>query len=47
MSDVKVAYPIPIDSSHSIWSAFRNEYWPADYFVDAKGRIRYHHFGEG
>ena len=47
VSDLKVAYPIPIDSSHSIWSAFQNEYWPADYFVDAKGRIRYHHFGEG
>jgi len=45
--DLKVAYPIPIDSNHSIWSAFHNEYWPADYFVDAKGRIRYHHFGEG
>ncbi len=45
--DLKVAYPIPIDSDHSIWRAFRNEYWPADYFVDAKGRIRYHHFGEG
>jgi thiol-disulfide isomerase/thioredoxin len=45
--DLKVAYPIPIDSNHSIWGAFRNEYWPADYFIDAKGRIRYHHFGEG
>ncbi len=45
--DLKVAYPIPIDSNHSIWRAFRNEYWPADYIVDAKGRIRYHHFGEG
>ena len=45
--DLKVAYPIPIDSDHSIWRAFRNEYWPADYLVDAKGRIRYHHFGEG
>src|SRR6202140_2173167 len=47
VSDLKVAYPIPIDSNHAIWSAFRNEYWPADYFVDARGRIRYHHFGEG
>jgi hypothetical protein len=47
VSDLKVAYPIPIDSNHSIWRAFRNEYWPANYFVDAKGRIRYHHFGEG
>ena len=45
--DLKVPYPIPIDSNHSIWRAFGNEYWPADYFVDAKGRIRYHHFGEG
>jgi len=45
--DLKVPYPISIDSNHSIWQAFRNEYWPADYFIDAKGRIRYHHFGEG
>jgi len=44
---LKAAYPMPIDGNHSIWRAFRNEYWPADYFVDAKGRIRYHHFGEG
>ncbi len=47
ISDLKVPYPIPIDSDHSIWRAFRNEYWPADYIVDARGRIRYHHFGEG
>lgn len=47
VSNLNIAYPIPIDSNHSIWSAFRNEYWPADYFIDAKGRIRYHHFGEG
>jgi thiol-disulfide isomerase/thioredoxin len=43
----KVPYPVPIDSNHSIWRAFRNEYWPADYLIDAKGKIRYHHFGEG
>src|SRR6185369_13374403 len=47
VSDLHIPYPIPIDSNHSIWRAFRNEYWPADYFIDAKGRIRYHHFGEG
>ena len=47
VSDLKVQYPVPIDSSHSIWGAFRNQYWPADYFIDRKGRIRYHHFGEG
>jgi len=47
VSDLKVAYPVPIDSNHSIWSAFHNEFWPADYIIDRKGRIRYHHFGEG
>ena len=47
VSDLRIAFPVPIDSNHSIWQAFRNEYWPGDYFVDAKGRIRYHHFGEG
>jgi len=45
--DLKVAYPVAIDSDHRIWEAFDNHYWPALYFVDAKGRIRYHHFGEG
>jgi thiol-disulfide isomerase/thioredoxin len=47
ISDLKIAFPVPIDSDHSIWSAFRNEYWPADYFIDGMGRIRYRHFGEG
>jgi thiol-disulfide isomerase/thioredoxin len=45
--DLKLTYPIAIDSNHAIWQAFDNEYWPADYFIDGKGRIRYHHFGEG
>ncbi len=30
-----------------IWRAFRNQYWPALYFIDAQGRVRHHHFGEG
>ena len=47
VSQLKITYPIPIDSNHSVWTNFRNEYWPADYIIDAKGRIRYHHFGEG
>jgi thiol-disulfide isomerase/thioredoxin len=47
VSDLRVVFPVPLDSDHSIWSAFRNEYWPADYFIDRRGRIRYHHFGEG
>jgi thiol-disulfide isomerase/thioredoxin len=44
--ELKVVYPIAIDSKYRIWNAFNNENWPAQYLVDAKGRIRYHHFGE-
>jgi thiol-disulfide isomerase/thioredoxin len=47
LRDLKVTYPVAIDSNYKIWQAFNNEYWPAEYIVDAKGRIRYHHFGEG
>ncbi len=45
--DLKIDYPVAIDSDYKIWQAFNNEYWPAHYFIDGKGRIRYHHFGEG
>jgi len=45
--DLKITYPVAIDSDYKIWEAFNNEYWPAHYFIDGKGRIRYHHFGEG
>jgi cytochrome c biogenesis protein CcdA/thiol-disulfide isomerase/thioredoxin len=45
--DLKVTYPVAIDSDYAIWKAFNNEYWPAHYFIDGKGRIRYHHYGEG
>lgn len=44
---LNVDYPIALDSEYAIWSAFRNRYWPAFYFVDAEGRIRHHQFGEG
>jgi thiol-disulfide isomerase/thioredoxin len=44
---LRVEYPIAIDNDYGIWSAFANNYWPALYFVDANGRIRHHHFGEG
>jgi thiol-disulfide isomerase/thioredoxin len=47
LRDYSVTYPVAIDSDYRIWQAFNNEYWPADYFIDGKGRIRYHHFGEG
>ena len=42
-----VTYPIAIDNNRAIWSGFGNHYWPALYFVDATGRVRDHHFGEG
>src|SRR5258705_12343950 len=45
--DMRIDYPIAIDNNYAIWRALKNEYWPALYFVDAQGRIRHHHFGEG
>ena len=46
-SDLGIAYPVAIDNDYAIWRAFKNQYWPAHYFIDAEGRIRHHHFGEG
>jgi len=43
---LKVTFPVAIDSDYRIWRSFDNQAWPAQYLVDAKGRIRYHHFGE-
>ncbi len=45
--DLGVSYPVALDNNLAIWQAFNNEYWPAHYFIDARGRIRHHHFGEG
>jgi len=42
-----IGYPVAIDNNALIWRAFDNQYWPAHYLVDAKGRVRYSHFGEG
>jgi cytochrome c biogenesis protein CcdA/thiol-disulfide isomerase/thioredoxin len=47
VKDLKVDYPVAIDNDYAIWRGFNNEYWPAHYFIDAQGRIRHHHFGEG
>ncbi|MGH7005672.1 MAG: thioredoxin family protein, partial [Alphaproteobacteria bacterium] len=47
VDDFKIAYPVAIDNDYRIWRAFANSYWPAHYLIDAKGQIRYHHFGEG
>ncbi len=45
--EMDVRYPVVVDNDYAVWQAFDNHYWPAMYFVDAQGRIRHHHFGEG
>jgi cytochrome c biogenesis protein CcdA/thiol-disulfide isomerase/thioredoxin len=47
VTTLKIGYPVAIDNDYKIWRAFENEYWPAHYFIDAKGKVRHHHFGEG
>jgi len=47
VKEIGVTFPVAIDSAYAIWGAFGNQYWPALYFIDAQGRIRHHHFGEG
>ncbi|MGR4973380.1 cytochrome c biogenesis protein DipZ [Pseudomonas sp. LARHCG127] len=42
-----IHYPVAIDNQYAIWRAFNNQYWPAHYLIDAKGQVRYSHFGEG
>ena len=42
-----ITYPIALDSNQEIWNGFHNQFWPAHYFIDAKGKVRYEHFGEG
>ena len=45
--EMRVEYPIALDSDYAVWRAFGNRYWPAVYIADAEGRIRHHQFGEG
>ena len=47
VKEMRIDYPVAVDNEHAIWRAFKNQYWPALYFVDAQGRVRHHHFGEG
>jgi thiol-disulfide isomerase/thioredoxin len=47
VADLKIGYPVAVDSDYAIWREWGNQYWPAHFFVDAQGRIRRHHFGEG
>jgi Thioredoxin like C-terminal domain len=45
--DLGITYPVVMDNDYRIWRSFSNQYWPADYFVDGAGKMRFHHFGEG
>jgi cytochrome c biogenesis protein CcdA/thiol-disulfide isomerase/thioredoxin len=45
--DLGIKYPVAMDNKYAIWNAYSNQYWPAHYLVDAQGRIRDQHFGEG
>jgi len=47
VGELGIRYPVAIDDDYAIWRGFSNQYWPAHYFIDAEGRIREHHFGEG
>ena len=47
VADLGIRYPVALDNKLLVWTALKNHYWPAHYFFDAQGRLRYHHFGEG
>jgi thiol-disulfide isomerase/thioredoxin len=47
VKDLNVGYPVAVDNDHAIWRAFDNNYWPALYFIDARGQVRHHQYGEG
>jgi thiol-disulfide isomerase/thioredoxin len=47
IKDLGIRYPVALDNGYVLWRALQNNYWPAHYFVDAQGRVRYDHFGEG
>ncbi|MBI5919881.1 MAG: cytochrome c biogenesis protein DipZ [Nitrosomonadales bacterium] len=45
--ELGIRYPVAMDNQYALWNAFHNEYWPAHYLIDASGKIRHQHFGEG
>ena len=47
VKELGISYPVAMDNNYAIWRGFDNHYWPAHYFIDATGKIRSHHFGEG
>jgi len=47
LHEFNINYPVALDNNYGTWQAYKNEYWPAEYLIDAKGHIRHTHFGEG
>jgi hypothetical protein len=45
--ELGIRYPVALDNYFETWRAFANQYWPAKYFIDRRGHIRFIHFGEG
>jgi thiol-disulfide isomerase/thioredoxin len=42
-----IRYPVALDNDYATWNAYLNEFWPAEYLIDARGHLRGAHFGEG
>jgi thiol-disulfide isomerase/thioredoxin len=47
IDEMSIGYPVALDNDFKIWNSFQNQYWPALYLIDAKGKLRYQKFGEG
>jgi cytochrome c biogenesis protein CcdA/thiol-disulfide isomerase/thioredoxin len=47
IGDDGLTYPVAQDNDYATWTAYGNQYWPAKYLIDARGRVRFAHFGEG
>jgi cytochrome c biogenesis protein CcdA/thiol-disulfide isomerase/thioredoxin len=47
IADLGIPWPVVLDNDYRQWRAYGNRYWPAHYFIDARGHLRYRHFGEG
>ena len=47
IKDLGVTWPVVADNDFRQWRAYGNRYWPAKFFIDARGKVRYYHFGEG
>ncbi len=47
VKNLGVRYPVALDNQYGTWTAYHNEYWPAEYLIDRTGHLRHTHFGEG